>query len=803
MAEPISLSESRQSYVEQLLRYRSTLATALARLTALRLHSSAHGVSGTSSSTSSSSSSATSSPGTTSSSSALEADIAGAQRDLLLVESEVRRLVRAEDGRGGRDADGAEAEADDRRLATGDVVRSSPRLPSRPSSTSSKMGFCSSDDNSPIRRVLDLQESVLHIAAFTDCTTFGALLTSCCDCAALLADGLTFEKHRRQQRKGDVQENVAEATKQTKQTKLLGLQSRTLPTRVVARALDGAVGQRFQASLLPTSAAKATAASRSEKRRGSEAVGKLGRMRRLLCELRAWDAARATLPGAKEKVVELVGSKNGKGDGSGQESPIPLVSSSDEDGEDGSSVESEEESGRMWWKVRAVKDVSTPPRTLTAAVHMAKLRYALDTRILKQSDSSSSRFASTKATKKVLKRQRSLGDTNELRLLRRCLQGIEEDRRQQLAAAAAAAGAAAAGAGALGNVGGAFQQQQQPPPPPPQPHVQHLHLQPRQQLPQEVLDYRDAKDQVRAVTAAAEWYRWGRRLSPGVDDARGSSPGGWKPTLAVEAVTWQAETLDRRTGGHVRMRLVLGLWPRHLLRLGQKGDEEEVKGDEDGDGLRAGKADRDECDDDGDGDGNTPPVRLCFEAHLKIQDTPVMVIREFGATLSYGLWETTVPTAVVRRLVEEDEEEEDADGPGDDMDLGLVLNQHNQPPNSGSGGRRLTSDEFHRMGFDAASPARGVVYNTGSHGGPLGQAMGTIEAEWPPQAVAELSTALFGRPVNRRLVARFLVCILNPGGESDGGAMRLAFEDSCLFGSTDIHDAEFEKFRSIMSDRMF
>jgi hypothetical protein len=81
--------------------------------------------------------------------------------------------------------------------------------------------------------------------------------------------------------------------------------------------------------------------------------------------------------------------------------------------------------------------------------------------------------------------------------------------------------------------------------------------------------------------------------------------------------------------------------------------------------------------------------------------------------------------------------------------------------------------------------------------------MGTIEAEWPPQAVAELSTALFGRPVNRRLVARFLVCILNPGGESDGGAMRLAFEDSCLFGSTDIHDAEFEKFRSIMSDRMF
>ena len=107
-----------------------------------------------------------------------------------------------------------------------------------------------------------------------------------------------------------------------------------------------------------------------------------------------------------------------------------------------------------------------------------------------------------------------------------------------------------------------------------------------------------------------------------------------------------------------------------------------------------------------------------------------------------------------------------------------------------------------------------MVYNTGSHGAPLGQGFGfadlnqhhaggnhhggqqaaaaagaagagagnnhhhhhhqhngqpfVAEAEWPEARVAELSTALFGRPVNRRLLARFLVCLLNPGGEADG-----------------------------------
>ena len=31
----------------------------------------------------------------------------------------------------------------------------------------------------------------------------------------------------------------------------------------------------------------------------------------------------------------------------------------------------------------------------------------------------------------------------------------------------------------------------------------------------------------------------------------------------------------------------------------------------------------------------------------------------------------------------------------------------------------------------------------------------------------------------------------------------MAFDDPCFFGSTEYHDAEFAKFRSVMSDRMF
>ena len=505
-----------------------------------------------------------------------------------------------------------------------------------------------------------------------------------------------------------------------------------------------------------------------------------------------------------------------------------------------------------WWKVRPVADRATPPTVLTAAVHLSEIRHAIDTHILHPLSSSMKAAISHAATgvscygtkdanddvsiiaathhevwekRKEegirIRKRRALEGGNALRLLRRCLQGIDENRRNN-----------------SHHVHAAMVPFQVPPP-----------LVSRLSKTREEVEYLDARDQVRAVIAAATWYRWGDRRR-----AEGQTGRRKQRTMMVEAVRWQAETLDRQTGGHVQMRLVVGLWPRHLLTpnvetpfpLRARFGEHPEQGKKDI--LEATKEERDdenidnhtvECEFDYEVDDEattTPPLRLCFESHIKCQDTPVMIIREFGATLSYGLWETNVPTALVKHLVEYDGVKEDIEeigGHRQACEVRAAPNNHTNLPNSENldngtsevARQRLTSDEFHRMGFgftartsavghdqqvdmgafrrSRSAPARAVLYNTGSHGAPLGQAMGTMEVEWPHAVVTELSTALFGRPVNKALLARFLVCITNPGGEEDGGAMRVAFEDPCLFGNTDIHDAEFAKFRCIMSDRMF
>lgn len=70
-------------------------------------------------------------------------------------------------------------------------------------------------------------------------------------------------------------------------------------------------------------------------------------------------------------------------------------------------------------------------------------------------------------------------------------------------------------------------------------------------------------------------------------------------------------------------------------------------------------------------------------------------------------------------------------------------------------------------GGDAAQHR--TLYNLRSHGAAT---VGGPPADWTPHLVAELSTALFGRPVGRRLLGAFLVAALNPGGGDDGGAFR-------------------------------
>jgi len=61
------------------------------------------------------------------------------------------------------------------------------------------------------------------------------------------------------------------------------------------------------------------------------------------------------------------------------------------------------------------------------------------------------------------------------------------------------------------------------------------------------------------------------------------------------------------------------------------------------------------------------------------------------------------------------------------------------------------------------------LYNLRSHGAAT---LNGPPADWPSNLVEELSTALFGQPVGKRLLAAFLVAVLNPGGNEDGGAFR-------------------------------
>ena len=61
-----------------------------------------------------------------------------------------------------------------------------------------------------------------------------------------------------------------------------------------------------------------------------------------------------------------------------------------------------------------------------------------------------------------------------------------------------------------------------------------------------------------------------------------------------------------------------------------------------------------------------------------------------------------------------------------------------------------------------------------------------------------LSLAIFGEPVCKRLLARFLVCLVAPSGSFEA-----TMSDPLMFGATSEWDADRSRFHAFMRDRVF